>query len=231
MKQSKELSPRGDTTANTYTDLGAVTKEAYEISITSRRLARERLGNESPEDRIRQRCAVAVGDFSLADLVRFQGDPVPAAVEALGRSAPIITDIRMVQVGILKKGHQSALLCALDHGSGIAAAEGITRSSAGFRALKDGIGGAIVVIGNAPTALLTVCGMVSAGCRPAVIIGTPVGFVSAAESKALLRTLDIPSISTEGTRGGTPVAVAAMNECITIYAEQAGRHAGPGHRI
>jgi precorrin-8X/cobalt-precorrin-8 methylmutase len=231
MKQSRESLPRGDTTENTYTDLGAVTKEAYEISITSRRLARERLGDENTEDRIRQRCAVAVGDFSLAELVRFRGDPVPAAVEALGRSAPIITDIRMVQVGILKKGHQSALVCALDHGSGIAAAEGITRSSAGFRALRDEIEGAIIVIGNAPTALLTVCGMVTAGCRPAVVIGTPVGFVSAAESKALLRTLDIPSISTEGTRGGTPVAVAAMNECITIYAEQDGRHAGPGHRV
>jgi precorrin-8X/cobalt-precorrin-8 methylmutase len=213
-----------------YTDLGAVTEEAYEISITSRRLAREKVGNENSEDRIRQRCAVAVGDFSLAGLVRFRENPVPAVVAALRNQAPIITDIRMVQVGILKKGHQSPVICALDHGSGIAAAEGITRSSAGFRALEGQLPGAIIVIGNAPTALLTVCGLISAGCRPAAIIGTPVGFVRAAESKALLRTLDVPSISTEGTRGGTPVAVAAMNECITIHAEQEG-YAGPGHGI
>jgi precorrin-8X/cobalt-precorrin-8 methylmutase len=61
--------------------------------------------------------------------------------------------------------------------------------------------------------------MVKEGIRPAVIIGTPVGFVNAAESKELLRRIDIPSITTEGTRGGTPVAVAAINECITIFIE------------
>ena len=58
------------------------------------------------------------------------------------------------------------------------------------------------------------------GYDPAVIIGAPVGFVNAAESKELLRTTDVPSISTEGTRGGTPVAVAAINECITIFIER-----------
>jgi precorrin-8X/cobalt-precorrin-8 methylmutase len=58
--------------------------------------------------------------------------------------------------------------------------------------------------------------MINEGIRPAVVIGAPVGFVNAAESKAVLRSIDIPSISTEGTRGGTPVAVAAINECITI---------------
>ena len=61
--------------------------------------------------------------------------------------------------------------------------------------------------------------MVNEGIRPAVIIGVPVGFVNAAESKELLRTTDVPSISTKGTRGGTPVAVAAINECITILIE------------
>ena len=72
--------------------------------------------------------------------------------------------------------------------------------------------------------------MIREGVRPAVVIGTPVGFVNAAESKELLRTLAIPSISTEGTRRGTPVAVAAMNECITLFIEGAG-NAGPDHRL
>ncbi len=136
--------------------------------------------------------------------------------------APIITDIRMVQVGIQKNGHQSEILCALDYGDEIARERGITRSSAGFVALRDRMPGAIVVIGNAPSALLTICEMIKEGIRPAVIIGAPVGFVNAAESKALLRTLEIPSVSTEGTRGGTPVAVAAINECITLLIEGAG---------
>jgi precorrin-8X/cobalt-precorrin-8 methylmutase len=217
---SKELLRHGDTTTNTYIDPGAETKEAYEISKKSRSLARSIIGNANDEDRVRQRCSIAVGDFGMADLMRFQRDPVPAALTALGQGAPIITDIRMVQVGIQKKGHTNEVLCALDFGAGIAREQGITRSSAGFLALREKLAGSMVVIGNAPSALLSLCGMVKEGIRPAVIIGAPVGFVNAAESKELLRTTDVPSISTEGTRGGTPVAVAAMNECITIYIER-----------
>jgi precorrin-8X/cobalt-precorrin-8 methylmutase len=217
---SKELSRHGDTTTNTYIDPGAETKEAYEISKKSRTLARTMVGNANEEDRVRQRCSIAVGDFGMAELMRFQRDPIAAALAALEQNALIITDIRMVQVGIQKKGHASEVLCALDFGAEIAQEQGITRSSAGLLALREKLAGSIVVIGNAPSALLSLCEMIKAGIRPAVIIGVPVGFVNAAESKELLRTTDIPSISTEGTRGGTPIAVAAMNECITIFIER-----------
>jgi precorrin-8X/cobalt-precorrin-8 methylmutase len=217
---SKELSRHGDTTTNTYIDPGAETKEAFEISKKSRTLARTMVGNANDEDRVRQRCSIAVGDFGMAELMRFQRDPVAAALAALEQNALIITDIRMVQVGIQKKGHASEVLCALDFGAEIAKEQGITRSSAGFLALRERLAGSIVVIGNAPSALLSLCEMINTGIRPAVIIGAPVGFVNAAESKELLRTMDVPSISTEGTRGGTPVAVAAMNECITIVIER-----------
>lgn len=216
---SKELLRHGDTSINTYIDPGAETKEAYEISKKSRMIARTMVGNADNKDRIKQRCSVAVGDFGMADLMRFCNDPVPAALTALQKGAPIITDIRMVQVGIQKKGHSSDVICALDFGAEIAQERGITRSSAGFIALGEKLAGSIVVIGNAPSALLSLCKMIKDGIRPAVIIGAPVGFVNAAESKELLRTTGVPSISTEGTRGGTPVAVAAMNECITIFTE------------
>ena len=219
---SKESSRHGDTITNTYIDPGATTQEAYEISKTSRTLARKMVGNNSLEDRVRQRCSVAVGDFAMADLMRFLHDPVPAIIHALADGVPIITDIRMVQVGIQKKGHAGDVICALDFGEEIARERQITRSSAGFVALRDRIPGSIVVIGNAPSALLTVCAMIQEGIHPAAVIGAPVGFVNAAESKALLRTLEVPSISTEGTRGGTPVAVAAVNECITILIEGSG---------
>ena len=202
-----------------YIDPGAQTKEAYEISKKSRMMAREAIGDANPEDRIRQRCSIAVGDFAMAELIRFNKDPVSATIAALRQGAPIITDIRMVQTGIQKKGHSSEVLCALDFGAEIARERGITRSSAGFLSLKEKLAGAIVVIGNAPSALLSLCEMVREGTRPAVIIGTPVGFVNAAESKEMLRTMDVPSLSTEGTRGGTPVAVAAVNECITVFIE------------
>lgn len=216
---SKELLRHGDTTENTYIDPGAETKEAYEISKKSRTLARTRVGNANDEDRVRQRCSVAVGDFGMADIMRFCNDPVPAALTALRQGVTIITDIRMVQVGIQKKGHTSDVICALDFGAEIAKEREITRSSAGFIALEEKLAGSIVVIGNAPSALLSLCKMIEKGICPAVIIGAPVGFVNAAESKELLRTTGVPSISTEGTRGGTPVAVAAMNECITIFIE------------
>ena len=227
---SKESSHRGDTTASTYIDPGADTKEGYAISKRSRTLARSVVGDASVEDRVRQRCSVAVGDFAMAGLMKFKNDPVPAVVAALDHHAPIITDIRMVQVGIQKKGHMSEVLCALDFGAEIVKKQEITRSSAGFLKLRERLPGSIVVIGNAPSALISLCGMIREGIRPAVVIGAPVGFVNAAESKELLRTVDIPSISTEGTRGGTPVAVAAINECITLFIEGASNE-GPGHRL
>jgi len=203
-----------------YIDPGADTPEGYQISRTSRALARQVIGDRTVEDRIRQRCAIAVGDFVMADLVRFQGDTVAAGLDALGRGAPIITDIHMVQMGIRKKEHTSEVLCALDFGAEISAERGITRSSAGFIALRPRLDGSIVVIGNAPSSLLSLCEMIREGVRPALVIGMPVGFVNAAESKEELRGLDIPSITTQGTRGGTPPAVAAMNEIVTIFVER-----------
>lgn len=203
-----------------YIDPGADTPEGYQISRTSRALARQVIGDRTVEDRIRQRCAIAVGDFVMADLVRFRGDAVAAGLAALERGAPIVTDIHMVQMGIRKKEHTSEVLCALDFGADISAKRGITRSSAGFLALRDRLEGSIVVIGNAPSSLLSLCAMIREGVRPALVIGMPVGFVNAAESKEELRGIDITSITTQGTRGGTPPAVAAMNEIVTIFVEQ-----------
>jgi precorrin-8X/cobalt-precorrin-8 methylmutase len=217
---SRGSSRREGTTESTYIDLGADTDEGYSISSRSRKLARMALGDNGPEDRIRQRCSIAVGDLSMAGLLRFNLSPIEAGLRALEEGATIYTDIRMVQVGIQKKGHRSAVECLLDHGADIAAAKGITRTSAGMLSLGERLNGSIVVIGNAPSCLLSLCEMFPTGIRPALVIGCPVGFVNAAESKGELRKLDLPSITTEGTRGGTPVAVAAMNEIITMFAEK-----------
>ena len=218
---SKESSHPGDTTGNTYIDIGADTGEGYAISSRSREMARQAIGDRTFEDRVRQRCSIAVGDFAMADLMRFCHDPVTAGLRALKTGAPIYTDIRMVQTGIQKKGHSSQVTCVLDIPAGPEMNGERTRTSAGFLTIKDRLDGSIIVIGNAPSALLVVCDLIREGCRPALVIGTPVGFVNAAESKEVLRTIDIPSISNEGTRGGTPIAVAALNEIITIYASEA----------
>jgi precorrin-8X/cobalt-precorrin-8 methylmutase len=200
---------------STFTDPGARTEAAREISRKSRAIARAAIGDRTPEDRIRQRCAIAVGDLAMAGLLRFRNEPVEAGLEGLRGGATIIADIRMVQAGILKAGHRSPVLCALD--AGTPAREGTTRTAAGIQALGERIEEAIVVVGNAPSALFAVCELIDRGLEPFMVIGTPVGFVQAAESKELLRTLSVPSISTEGTRGGSPVAVAAMNEIITVH--------------
>jgi len=218
----RESSRPGDMRENTFIDPGSRTEAAREIAEKSRAIARAAIGDRTPEDRIRQRCAIAVGDLAMADLLRFRNGPVAAGVRALGRGAEILTDIRMVQAGILKEGHGSRVSCVLDAGTDLACDPRSTRTAAGFHAAADRLGGSVVVIGNAPSALLAVCELVGRGKVPALVIGTPVGFVKAAESKELLRTLPVPSVSTEGTRGGSPVAVAAMNEIITVFLAEGG---------
>jgi precorrin-8X/cobalt-precorrin-8 methylmutase len=202
-----------------YTDIGATTPEALEISRKSRQLISELVGDRSIEDKIRQRCVIATGDPGVADILRFKHDPVNAGLKALGNQAPILVDIMMVKSGVVKKSHNSRIETFIDKGELLAQERGITRSSAGVLALKEQLDGSIVVIGNAPSALLTLCSLIQEGqAWPELVIGVPVGFVNAAESKELLRTLDVPSISVVGTRGGTPIAVATLNEIINIHA-------------
>ena len=201
---------------------GATTPEAMTIAEAGRAVAREIVGDSSPEDKIRQRCVVATGDPGFKDLLVFSHDPIRVGLDAISAGAPIYTDIRMVQTGIIKTGHDCEVHCALDaEGSNDLAQDmGITRTSAGFLTLAHDLKDSIVVIGNAPSAAITVSRMVEYGIRPALIIAVPVGFVNAAESKERVRELDVPSITCTGTRGGTPVAVACINELIVMGREK-----------
>lgn len=174
------------------------------------------MGDKTVEDRVRQRCVIATGDPEFKDLLQFNNDAVTRGVEAVKRGTPIFCDIKMIETGILKKGHKCKIMCVLGLGEDIAHEKGITRTSAGFFTLGEKLNGSIVVIGNAPSATLAVYQLVMRGVKPVLIVATPVGFVQAAESKKKIRTLEIPSITCIGTKGGTPVAVAIMNELITI---------------
>lgn len=202
-----------------YNDLGARTKEAKEISEKSRSIVSSIVKGDAPEDRIKQRCVMATGDPAFADLMRFNNEPIRAGIKAIMEKAPIFTDVTMAQVGITKLGHMCNVRCVLEEGDEIAGKTGVTRTSAGFMALENELDGAIIVIGNAPSAALMVCGMVERGLHPGLIVATPVGFVNAAKSKEIVRTFDTPSISCMGTRGGTPVAVAVVNELVEIAIE------------
>jgi len=195
---------------------GARTKEAKEISEKSRAIVQSIVKGDTPEDRIRQRCVMATGDPAFAELMRFNNDSVKAGILAIKKGAMIFTDIKMAQVGITKRGHNCDIRCVLDAGNEIAERTGATRTSAGFLALEKELSGTIIVIGNAPSAALTVCDMIERGLKPALLIATPVGFVNAAESKERVRSLKVPSITCLGTRGGTPVAVAVVNELVEM---------------
>lgn len=202
-----------------YTDIGATTSEAMEISMKSRKLISSLVGDKGPEDRIRQRCVIATGDPSIAETLRFMHDPVKAGLNALEDGSRILVDIKMIAAGVVKKGHNSSVTPIIGSGDELANEKGITRTSAGILALQEELTGSIVVIGNAPSALLTLCELIDSGkAKPRLIIGTPVGFVNAAESKERLRGTVVPSISTVGTRGGTPIAVASINEIINMFA-------------
>lgn len=197
-------------------DFGARTREAKEINEKSWSIVGNLVKGDTPQDRIIKRCMIATGDPAFSELMRFNNDGINAGIKAINSGIPIFTDIRMAQVGITKRGHTCDIRCVLDVGLEIAEKTGVTRTSAGFMELENELNGAIIVIGNAPSATLTVCRMIEDGLRPALLVATPVGFVNATESKELVRTLDVPSITCVGTRGGTPVVVAVVNELVEI---------------
>jgi len=160
----------------------------------------------------------ASGDVGYAPITRVHPEAIDRAIEALKAGAHIYTDVEMVRTGINKKklasfGGEVHCLVA-DPEIAVEAKElGITRSMVAMRRFGKDLDGSIVAIGNAPTALFEVLRLVrEEGIRPACIVGIPVGFVGAAESKAELAENGIvPYITVEGTKGGSPIAAAAIN--------------------
>ncbi len=159
----------------------------------------------------------ASGDPSVVDTLRWTDEAVNAGVAALRSGAPILTDSRMVAAGIERTRLPAAnpVMCTLGLGgvAGAAARTGGTRSAAAVERWQYWLGGAVVAIGNAPTALFRLLdGLDAEWARPAVVLGFPVGFVGAAEAKdALAATRDVPYIATAGRRGGSAYAAAAVN--------------------
>ena len=197
--------------------MGADTAEALRIAHRSKQIVGDIIADESPEGKIKQRVVMATGNPQFAELLRFCHNPIEAGIAAIRTGANLYTDINMVRVGVTRDltrfGGQA--ICALPKSEDVSDEE-LTRASAGLSQLGKHLTDSIVVIGNAPSAALTVAKMVQEGIKPALLVATPVGFVNAAESKEQIRKLKIPSITTVGTQGGTPVAVAIVNELISM---------------
>jgi len=158
----------------------------------------------------------ATGDPSLASQLVFSPGAVERGIEALRACGPVFCDVNMVRSGLTpslrRLGVDVHCLVESPETIALAAQAGITRGAAAMRSARAELEGAVVVVGNAPTALLELVRLArEEGVRPALVVGVPVGFVAAAESKQALLESDLTFITLPGLRGGTPIAVAAVN--------------------
>jgi len=207
-----------------------------EIEAESFRMIEEELGPhdfDSETFAVVQRVIHATGDFSFAENLRFSGDAIIRGIEALRQGKHILTDVNMVATGISKplfKQWGNRVICSIgdEEVAQKAQAAGTTRAEMAIeQGMENDIG--IIAIGNAPTALLQVLKMHStmgskqestAGPAPfPLVIGVPVGFVNAAESKTLLHESQLPFITSLGRKGGSPVAAAIVNTLVRLAAQ------------
>ena len=172
----------------------------------------------SDEEPVVVRMIHAAGMVGLERLIRFTAGMARLAREALAAGAPILCDARMVSEGITRARlpRNNAVICTLDDPAvpGLAQSMRNTRSAAALELWRPHLAGAVVAIGNAPTALFHLLNILEHdNCpRPAAIIGCPVGFVGAAESKAaLMAAPPAPALTVEGRLGGSAITVAAVN--------------------
>jgi len=169
------------------------------------------------EELVAVRMIHACGMIEIAAGLVFSQEAVAQARHALRRGAPILCDSKMLARGIIAARLPCAneVICTLDAPSvpSLARKLGTTRSAAALEFWRDKLDGAIAAIGNAPTALYRLLDMLDENfARPACVIGMPVGFVGAAESKeALIADARVPFVTLKGRRGGSAMAAAALN--------------------
>lgn len=170
------------------------------------------------EERVVVRMIHASGMVELAPHVHFSPGMAEAAQQALQAGAPVLCDVRMVSEGITRSRlpANNPVVCTLHDPEVAALAQrmGTTRSAAALELWRPHLAGAVVAIGNAPTALFHLLNLLQdpAFPRPAAIVGLPVGFIGAAESKdALMQDLPVPAMIVRGRLGGSAMTVAAIN--------------------
>jgi len=156
-------------------------------------------------------------DFARENKLLFHKDAISNGINALKNGCSIVTDVNGV-IGLMNKQNPkdfgNNLICNISDASLMESAKkaGKTRAQMSMRVAEKEIDGGVVVVGNAPTALLEIMEMVREGLvKPALVVGIPVGFVSAVESKDELSKTDIPFITNIGRKGGSPCASAIIN--------------------
>ncbi|WP_342642550.1 precorrin-8X methylmutase [Rhodoligotrophos ferricapiens] len=191
--------------------------EIYRQSFATIRAEANLMGFNADEARVAVRIIHACGMVEIAQDIVFSPDFYKAARKALVEGKPILCDSKMVANGITRSRlpADNEVICTLDAPDIVerARAIGNTRSAAALDLWIDWLDGAVVAIGNAPTALFRLLELIDRGApKPAAIIGMPVGFVGAAESKELLLDYGhVPCAIVRGRKGGSAMAVAAVN--------------------
>jgi precorrin-8X/cobalt-precorrin-8 methylmutase len=178
----------------------------------------------APLQPVARRMIHACGMTDLPSDLAWHGDPVGIARAALALAAPILCDAQMVAAGIIRdrfRGNEIVSLIGDPRVPDLARDLGTTRSAAQIELWRDRMAGALVVIGNAPTALYHLIDLIeSGGPKPVAIFAFPVGFVGARESKEdlIAAGLDVPFLTLRGRRGGSAIAAAAINALVDIPA-------------
>ncbi len=203
-------------------------KDPMLIETKSFEIIGENMGEHNyAEDELKivMRTIHTTGDYDYQNIVRFNNSPIDKALDALKSGCKIVTDTKMAFSGINKASLQK-LGCSIecfiadDEVFKTAKEKGITRSMAAVEIAADR-GTDIFVIGNAPTALFRIGEMIKEGrITPKLVIAVPVGFVGAAESKDYIREINVPTISTFGTKGGSNVAAAIVNALLYMVVER-----------
>ena len=164
---------------------------------------------------VAERVIHASADSDYAESLVLDEAALENGISALRRGGTVVADVEMVAAGIT--GYETRCFVSDPRTRDLSQRLGTTRSAAGFRLAAEEFGkGAIWVVGNAPTALFELLGL---EVDPALVIGLPVGFVGAAESKAALLASGLPAVTNGGPKGGSAVAAAALNALI-YYEEE-----------
>ncbi|MGW6448285.1 precorrin-8X methylmutase [Lentzea sp. NPDC055074] len=190
--------------------------EIYRQSFATIRAESDLTGFPADVAQVVVRMIHACGMTDLPRDVAFSANVVRDARAALRDGAPILCDANMVASGVTRRRlpKDNEVLCYLQdpRTPGLAETIGNTRSAAALELLADRFGGAVIAIGNAPTALFHLLDLIAAGApRPAAILGIPVGFIGAAESKEALAATDLEHLVVRGRRGGSAMTAAAIN--------------------
>ncbi|MDO4357234.1 MAG: precorrin-8X methylmutase [Clostridia bacterium] len=194
--------------------------ERTSMAIIAEELAQRGIALPEENAAVVQRVIHATADFDYADNLRFTEHAVALGVAALRRGVPIVTDTNMAKAGISKPSLEKLngdVHCFMADAevAALARRNGTTRAVASMERAAQLFPEAILAVGNAPTALLTIAEQIESGLRPALVIGVPVGFVNVVESKtrvlAVCRAHGVPAIVALGRKGGSNVSAAICN--------------------